>query len=83
MKINLLTKLFLLLIVFFTIFGFLLSIFIYNYPENKISESLKKQLPISIKSFIRDTVFIVQEKIPRVEPMSINVLSKLRSNEDM
>ena len=52
--------------------------FVYYLPDNTFSKSLKKIFPITIKTFIRDTIFIISEKNSKIKNLEIFSLSLIK-----
>ncbi len=61
------------------VFLFGVASFVYYIPNNAFSKSIKKIFPITIKSFVRDTIFIISEKnltIKNLENFSLSLIKK-------
>ena len=52
--------------------------FVYYLPDNTFSKSIKKIFPITIKTFIRDTIFIISEKNLKIKNLEIFSLSLIK-----
>ena len=75
-------KLFLFIGLVFVIFFFLFTSFIYYYPNNKITVFIKEITPISLKSFIRDNLFIIHEKNKKIydlETFAFNLINEKKN----
>ena len=61
------------------VFLFGLILFIYYLPNNVFSKNIKKIFPITIKTFVRDSIFIISEKnltIQNLESFSLSLIKK-------